>query len=68
MDLSPLLPTAAHALPPSTPQLFCDPNPNDPLNHEAAALYRDDKATFDRNVASSLRGGKIGVTTFPKLL
>lgn len=48
--------------------LFCDPNPNDPLNHEAAALFRDDKASFDRNVASSLRGGKVGATTFPRLL
>lgn len=48
--------------------LFYEPNPNDPLNQEAAALFRDDKAAFERNVASSLRGGRVGGTNFPKLL
>ena len=37
--------------------LFYDPNPNDPLNREAAALFRDDKRSFDRKVAQTLRGG-----------
>lgn len=35
---------------------------------EAAALFRDNKAQFERNVQQSLRGGRIGVTTFPRLL
>jgi ubiquitin-conjugating enzyme E2 M len=48
--------------------LFYEPNPNDPLNQEAAALFRDNRATFDRNVASSLRGGTVGRTSFPRLL
>ena len=50
------------------PPFHTEPNPNDPLNHEAAALYRDDKAAFDRNVATSLRGGRVGATSFPKLI
>jgi ubiquitin-conjugating enzyme E2 M len=48
--------------------LFYEPNANDPLNHEAAALLRSDKASFERNVYSSLRGGRIGSTTFPRLV
>lgn len=48
--------------------LFYEPNPMDPLNHEAAALFRDDKAAFARNVSTSLRGGSIGGTSFPALL
>jgi len=48
--------------------LFYEPNPNDPLNHEAAALFRDNKAAFDRNVAASLRGGRVGAVTYPRLL
>jgi hypothetical protein len=39
----------------------------DPLA-EAAALFRDNKPAFDRNVKTSLAGGKVGATTFPKLL
>ena len=48
--------------------LFYEPNPNDPLNHEAAALFRDTTAAFDRNVAASLRGGRVGAVTYPRLL
>lgn len=48
--------------------LFYEPNANDPLNHEAAALLRDNRASFEKNVATSLRGGKVGNSTFPQLL
>lgn len=48
--------------------LFYEPNPTDPLNKEAAALMRDNYATFTANVASSLRGGRVAGTVFPRLL
>ena len=34
--------------------LFYEPNPDDPLNKEAAQLYRDDIKMFERHVARSL--------------
>ena len=34
--------------------LFYEPNPDDPLNKEAAALYRDDIKMFERHVARTL--------------
>ncbi|GMH52078.1 hypothetical protein TrVE_jg3808 [Triparma verrucosa] len=39
--------------------LFYDPNPADPLNHEAAKLLRENKGEFERNVKRSLRGGYV---------
>lgn len=48
--------------------LFYEPNGNDPLNKEAAAEMRDNKALFERNVQLSLRGGSVRGTVFPKLL
>ena len=41
---------------------------NPPPPAEAAALFRDNRDAFVRNVNSSLRGGRIGTATFPKLL
>ena len=37
--------------------LFIEPNPNDPLNHEAAALMRDQPVKFKQNVKKTLQGG-----------
>ena len=48
--------------------LFIDPNPDDPLNHEAAQLYRDDVRSFQRMVARTLRGGFCNGQQFPRLL
>lgn len=58
--------------------LFYEPNANDPLNHEAAQLMRENTAAFEANVRSSLRGGTLRVAagrggapvavSFPKLL
>lgn len=48
--------------------LFYEPNPEDPLNKEAAALFRDDAAQFERNVQRSLRGYSVSGETFPRLL
>jgi ubiquitin-conjugating enzyme E2 M len=36
--------------------ILLDPNPDDPLNHEASKQLRDDPDQFERNVAQSLRG------------
>ena len=45
--------------------LFNEPNPNDPLNHAAAELMRDDPAQFERNVAKSLKGNTVDSEPFP---
>lgn len=48
--------------------LFLSPNPEDPLNKEAATLMLDNNKAFRANVYSSLRGGLIAGKTFPRLL
>ena len=39
--------------------LFIEPNPNDPLNKEAAELMRTNEAAFREKVRKSLKGGLI---------
>lgn len=48
--------------------LFLEPNPDDPLNQEAAELMIHNKAEFERNVKKALRGGQVQGHQFPKLL
>lgn len=48
--------------------LFIEPNPNDPLNKEAAELMRTNPAQFNDKVKRSLRGGVIDGVNFPKLV
>mmetsp|Transcript_48971 Transcript_48971/g.72817 ORF Transcript_48971/g.72817 Transcript_48971/m.72817 type:complete len:202 (-) Transcript_48971:201-806(-) len=48
--------------------LFYEPNPADPLNHEAADLFRRDKNQFERLVQRTLRGGIMEGVHFPKLV
>jgi len=48
--------------------LFLDPNPNDPLNKEAAEELRKSKNDFGRLVDRSLRGGTVQNVTYPRLL
>ena len=48
--------------------LFIEPNPNDPLNHEAAAEFRDQRARFKNNVLNSLRGGMVNGIRYPKMI
>ena len=48
--------------------LFIEPNPNDPLNKEAAELMRTSEAAFKEKVRKSLRGGVIDGVNFPKLI
>jgi ubiquitin-conjugating enzyme E2 M len=48
--------------------LFYEPNPDDPLNHEAAELFRKDVTQFQRMVSRTLRGGVVDGIVFPTLL
>ena len=48
--------------------LFIEPNPNDPLNHQAAELMRDNPDRFRQNVARSLQGNRVDGENFPRLL
>jgi ubiquitin-conjugating enzyme E2 M len=46
--------------------LFYEPNPDDPLNHEAAELFRKDVRQFERLVNRTLRGGILEGAQFEK--
>ncbi|CAM9160325.1 unnamed protein product [Discosporangium mesarthrocarpum] len=48
--------------------LFYEPNPEDPLNHEAAELYRSNISQFERTVKKTLQGGPYLGEMFEKLL
>jgi len=48
--------------------LMYDPNPLDPLNHDAAALFRNDAAQFGRVVTTTLQGRSHGGESFPNLM
>lgn len=48
--------------------LFIEPNPNDPLNKEAAELMRTNEAMFADKVRKSLKGGLMDGVNFPKLV
>lgn len=48
--------------------LFIEPNPNDPLNKEAAELMRSNESAFKEKVKRSLKGGLIDGVNFPKLV
>jgi len=44
--------------------LFLEPNPDDPLNKEAADVLKQNKRIFEQNVTKSMRGGYIGQEYF----
>ena len=46
--------------------LFCEPNPNDPLNHEVAKVMRENEAEFKENVKKTLRGGYMFCQNFKR--
>ena len=48
--------------------LFYEPNPNDPLNHEAAELFRKDVRQVERLVTRTLRGGILDGVQFERLV
>ncbi|KAJ1726359.1 NEDD8-conjugating protein ubc12 [Coemansia biformis] len=48
--------------------LFQEPNPDDPLNKDAAKLMVDDAAEFGRTVRSTMRGRRIGTADYDHVL
>ncbi|RXH75193.1 hypothetical protein DVH24_029914 [Malus domestica] len=44
-----------------------EPNYEDPLNHDAAAVLRDNPKMFESNVRRAMAGGYVGQTLFPRL-
>lgn len=44
--------------------LFLEPNPDDPLNKDAAEVLRQNRRLFEQNVGRTMRGGYIGSTYF----
>ncbi|KAG9511260.1 NEDD8-conjugating enzyme Ubc12, partial [Fragariocoptes setiger] len=48
--------------------LFCEPNPEDPLNKEAAEVLQNNRKLFEQNVKRAMMGGIIGSTHFDKCL
>ncbi|KAM1047950.1 hypothetical protein ACFX13_027797 [Malus domestica] len=46
--------------------LFTEPNYEDPLNHDAAAVLRDNPKMFEANVRRAMAGGYVGQTLFPR--
>ncbi|XP_041265562.1 NEDD8-conjugating enzyme Ubc12 [Onychostruthus taczanowskii] len=48
--------------------LFLEPNPEDPLNKEAAEVLQSNRRLFEQNVQRSLRGGYVGATYFERCL
>lgn len=47
--------------------LLLEPNPDDPLNKEAADALRSNRRVFEQNVYKSLRGGSINNVRFDRL-
>ncbi|KAH8089790.1 E2 ubiquitin-conjugating enzyme [Filobasidium floriforme] len=48
--------------------LFLEPNPDDPLNKDAAEDLRRNRDLFAKNVTNSMRGGSVGRESFDKVL
>lgn len=45
-----------------------EPNPEDPLNKEAAEVLQSNRRLFEQNVTKSMRGGYIGSMYFDRCL
>lgn len=48
--------------------LFLEPNPEDPLNKEAAEVLTTNRRLFEQNVQKAMRGGYVGGTYFDRCL
>uniref|UniRef100_A0A8C4RB72 NEDD8-conjugating enzyme UBC12 n=1 Tax=Eptatretus burgeri TaxID=7764 RepID=A0A8C4RB72_EPTBU len=48
--------------------LFLEPNPEDPLNKEAAEVLQNNRKLFEQNVLRSMRGGYVGSLCFERCL
>ena len=47
---------------------FQEPNPEDPLNKEAAEVLTNNRRLFEHNVTKAMRGSYIGETYFERCL
>lgn len=45
-----------------------EPNPEDPLNKEAAEVLQNNRRLFEQNVQKAMRGGYVGQVFFEKCL
>lgn len=45
-----------------------EPNPEDPLNKEAAEVLQNNRRLFEQNVQKAMRGGYIGSVYFERCL
>ncbi|XP_042390601.1 NEDD8-conjugating enzyme Ubc12-like isoform X1 [Zingiber officinale] len=48
--------------------LFMQPNDEDPLNHDAAVVLRDNPKLFEANVRRAMGGGYVGQVYFPRCI
>jgi len=48
--------------------LFLEPNPEDPLNKDAAEVLQNNRRLFEQNVTKAMRGGYVGSTYFERCL
>ncbi|KAK4260013.1 hypothetical protein QN277_003189 [Acacia crassicarpa] len=48
--------------------LFTEPNYEDPLNHDAAAVLRENPKLFESNVRRAMAGGYVGQIFFPRCM
>ncbi|KAH7983016.1 hypothetical protein MRX96_059395 [Rhipicephalus microplus] len=48
--------------------LFLEPNPEDPLNKDAAEVLQSNRRLFEQNVKKAMLGGYIGATYFERCL
>ncbi|KAH6940514.1 hypothetical protein HPB50_000535 [Hyalomma asiaticum] len=48
--------------------LFLEPNPEDPLNKDAAEVLQSNRGLFEQNVKKAMLGGYIGATYFERCL
>ncbi|XP_045465088.1 NEDD8-conjugating enzyme Ubc12 [Harmonia axyridis] len=48
--------------------LFLEPNPEDPLNKEAAEVLSNNRRVFETNVQKAMRGGNVGGVYFDRCL
>jgi len=48
--------------------LFLEPNPEDPLNKEAAEQLQANRKLFEQNVVRAMKGGYVGNTFFERCL
>jgi ubiquitin-conjugating enzyme E2 M len=45
-----------------------EPNPEDPLNKEAAEVLQNNRRLFEQNVQKAMRGGYVGSVYFERCL